>query len=118
MLLGFSGGIVPCPAGLAIVLVAARFQALPQALIILIFFSLGLGAVLVGIGVTVALGKSFALKRGRLQPETAKALAGWLGVASALLIAGIGTYFIGEAIYKGTEPLGQMLQAAGRWLES
>ena len=106
--------MVPCPAGLTIVFVAARWQALSEALLLLVFFSLGLGAVLIAIGCFVALGRDFVFKR--MGGERRGAVVGWLGIASAMFITFLGAYFIWDSFDKGSREIGQMMVAAGEWL--
>ena len=112
--LGFSGGVVPCPAGFTIMLVAAHYQKLSLGLLYLIFFSLGLGGVLCGIGVALVLGKSRIL--GRLGSKGGTALR-WLPVASALVVAAIGVYFAVSAYTQGEREIAQMLRALADSLE-
>jgi nickel/cobalt transporter (NicO) family protein len=49
--LGVSGGIVPCPAALAVLLAAASYGQLAQGIALVLVFSLGMAAVLVAIGI-------------------------------------------------------------------
>jgi len=49
--LGISGGIVPCPGALVILLLAVALQRLALGLLLIVSFSLGLAAVLIAIGV-------------------------------------------------------------------
>jgi nickel/cobalt exporter len=108
--LGFSGGIVPCPAGFTIILVAAHYQALALGLVILGFFSLGLGALLCGIGIALVLGKEWILDRFGARRL---GFARWLPVASAALVASIGVYFMWDSWSRGRVEIGQMLRALG-----
>jgi nickel/cobalt exporter len=112
--LGLSGGIVPCPAGFTIMLVAAHYQKLTLGLIYLTFFSLGLGALLCAIGVVLVLGKERLLDRLGSRSET---LLRWLPVASALLVACIGLYFMYDSYAMGKAEIGQMLRALAGVLE-
>ena len=57
--LGVTGGLVPCPAALVIMLAAIAFGHVGAGLILLIAFSLGLAAVLMGIGMMVLYAKSW-----------------------------------------------------------
>ena len=56
--LGFSGGVVPCPTGLVIIVMSFTMKEPVIGLTLLFAFSLGLGLVLVSIGVALVLGKS------------------------------------------------------------
>jgi len=60
VLLGISGGIVPCPAALAILLASASMGDIGKGLALVIIFSLGLAVSLVGIGLVVVSGVGFA----------------------------------------------------------
>jgi len=51
--LGFSGGIVPCPTALIVLLLAIRFGRLGYGLLLILAFSFGLALVLVVIGILV-----------------------------------------------------------------
>ena len=53
--LGISGGLVPCPEALAVLLISFSVNRLVFGLIILVAFSLGLAAVLIAIGVAMVL---------------------------------------------------------------
>ena len=53
--LGISGGLVPCPEALAVLLISFTINRLLFGLIILVAFSLGLAAVLIAIGVAMVL---------------------------------------------------------------
>ena len=57
--LGASGGLVPCPSALILLLAAIRFDRVALGLVLLVAFSLGLAAVLTGIGLTVLYAKHF-----------------------------------------------------------
>jgi nickel/cobalt transporter (NicO) family protein len=85
--LGISGGILPCPSALVVLLSAIALQRVGFGLLLIVAFSLGLASVLTGIGIAlVHAGRLFERipTRGRLVHA--------LPVASALLItlAGVG----------------------------
>ena len=110
-----SGGIVPCPAGFTIVLVAAHFQALWLGLIVLSFFSLGLGLMLIGIGCVLVLGKERLLERAGA-PLKSRFLQ-LAPVVSALLVSLIGVWFCVDSLTQGREPIAQMLRALASYLD-
>lgn len=60
--LGISGGIVPCPAALAVLLVAVSYGQFVRGLSLVIIFSIGMAAVLVAIGIAMVKAASFAGK--------------------------------------------------------
>jgi nickel/cobalt exporter len=57
--LGASGGLVPCPSALILLLAAIRFDRIGLGLVLLVAFSLGLATVLTAIGLTVLYAKHF-----------------------------------------------------------
>jgi nickel/cobalt exporter len=57
--LGVSGGLVPCPAALVILLAAIAFGHVGAGLILLVAFSLGLAGVLMGVGMLVLYARSW-----------------------------------------------------------
>lgn len=60
VLLGMSGGIVPCPAALAVLLAAVSLGEFVRGLTLVVVFSLGMAAVLVAIGIMMVKAASFA----------------------------------------------------------
>lgn len=90
LLLGISGGIVPCPAGIATLLAAIAAGRIAQGLTVTIFFSLGLGIVMMSIGILLS-------QAGRLAGKIGEnlELGRRLGVASAVIITvlGVATFF-------------------------
>ncbi len=93
LLLGISGGIIPCPAAIAILLTAVASGRIAQGLSVTIFFSLGLGLVMMGIGLTVS-------RLGRLTEKITENLkiARRMGVVSAVLITSLGSYTLFNSI--------------------
>ncbi len=85
--MGISGGIVPCPTGLVIVSLAFRFHQPGLGLLLVVFFSLGMAAVLVGIGVGAVKGVNLVLTYGGKRAEKAFRI---LPLLSALFITGLG----------------------------
>src|SRR5438093_2934259 len=83
--LGISGGIVPCPSALVVLLSAIALHRLQLGLLLLVAFSAGLASVLVLIGLIV-------VRAGRLIQRTAvsNALTGMIPVVSAAIITIIG----------------------------
>ena len=83
--LGVSGGIVPCPSALVVLLSAIALHRVELGLLLLVAFSLGLASSLVAVGVLV-------VRAGRLIERTplAHGLAGVLPVVSAGIITVIG----------------------------
>lgn len=85
LLLGISGGLVPCPAAIAILLASIGSGRLEEGLTYILLFSLGLAFVLIAIGITVVSAGKFAARF-----LDAKQFAGKISIASAGLITLIG----------------------------
>lgn len=65
--MGIAGGIVPCPSALVVLLLSLSFQRVAEGLGLIVFFSLGLAAVLILIGVltVTASGRADRFSRSR-----------------------------------------------------
>jgi ABC-type nickel/cobalt efflux system permease component RcnA len=61
--LGISGGIVPCPAAFIVLMLAINLGRLALGLLLILSFSVGLAAVLVGIGIAVVRASGHVRKR-------------------------------------------------------
>lgn len=87
LLLGISGGIIPCPAAIATLLAAVAAGRIAEGLTLTIFFSMGLGIVMMSIGVALS-------QTGRLTKKISEnlELGHKLGIISALLICSLGLY--------------------------
>jgi ABC-type nickel/cobalt efflux system permease component RcnA len=85
--LGVSGGLVPCPASLVLLLGAMAVGRLPLGLILLVSFSLGMAGVLTAVGVIVVYAK-------RWLPESTSHSHGFhyvaIGSAAVMTLIGIG----------------------------
>lgn len=137
--LGFSGGLVPCPAGLTVILVGLHFpDKLLFALFLLVFFSIGLGSVLVSIGVALISGKALLSARSRegaffqemgflrrwlplsflssLDSLGAKGLR-VLPALSGLFIAGLGVLFCITTFVTGRTEIAALLRAVADWVQ-
>jgi len=88
LMLGVGGGIVPCPDALAILLIAVAAGHIITGLIIILGFSVGLAAVLTGLGILLTTVRATRLAPGRL--IGAFGISRWLPVASAVMIVAIG----------------------------
>ena len=60
--MGVAGGIVPCPSALVVLLLSLSFHRVAEGLVLIIFFSLGLAAILIIIGILTVSASSFAEK--------------------------------------------------------
>ncbi len=87
--LGVSGGIVPCPDALALMLLALSLNRVVLGMSILLAFSVGLAAVLVGIGIAVVKGKGIFLKG-----DTASKIGPVVSFVSAIIVTLLGTGMI------------------------
>lgn len=85
LLLGISGGIVPCPPAIAALLAAIGAGRTAEGLTVAIFFSLGLGMVMMTIGVILSQAGHLTRKVSDNLP-----LARKLGIVSALIITTLG----------------------------
>jgi len=87
LLLGISGGLVPCPAAIATLLAAIAAGRVAQGLTMAIFFSLGLGLVMMSIGVVLAHAGKFTEKIGSNLEFSRR-----MGILSASVITLLGAY--------------------------
>ena len=87
LLLGITGGIIPCPAALVVLLSAVSLHRVGLGLFLIVAFSLGLAAVLITIGIAMVKARSL-LSRWKTDSPVMKK---WLPMASAsaMLIAGL-----------------------------
>lgn len=91
--LGVSGGLLPCPSALVMMLGAISLQRIGLGLVLIVIFSVGLASVLTGIGIMlIHAGKLFQ----RL-PESGH-LFRWLPIASALFITLVGSGIVWQAL--------------------
>lgn len=91
--LGISGGLVPCPDAIAILLIAIAISRIVLGLALIVIFSSGMAAVLIAIGMVMvhsrkAFGKADLLTRA----------APGLSVISALIVLGLGVGLIYNAM--------------------
>src|SRR5271165_480768 len=87
LLLGITGGIVPCPAALVVLLSALALHRLLFGLFLILSFSVGLAIVLIAMGMV-------AVYAGRLMAHVGTdgpLIQRWLPLASALMITVLGT---------------------------
>jgi nickel/cobalt exporter len=86
LILGTTGGIVPCPAALVVLLSAVALHRTGFGLFLIVAFSIGLAAVLIAMGLV-------AVYAGRMMsrlPVDGPLVQRWLPTASALMITGLG----------------------------
>jgi ABC-type nickel/cobalt efflux system permease component RcnA len=92
--LGISGGIVPCPAALVVLLSAVSMNRVGFGLFLIVAFSAGLAAVLVGIGVLMVYARQ---SMSRFQSE-GKWITHWLPITSSAFIVLLGVALIWQAL--------------------
>lgn len=102
--MGVSGGLVPCPEALGIMILAVGLNHITLGLGLIVAFSLGLAAVLIGIGILLVRARS-VLDRVGLRGTLAQP---WLPLLSSgiVLMLGIGTTIKGFASFGGMSALG------------
>lgn len=96
LVLGVGGGIVPCPDALALLLIAIAAGHIITGLIILLGFSVGLAAVLTGLGILLTRVRLTRIVPTRLVGSLD--IARWLPVISALIIVAIGAGGLWRAV--------------------
>ena len=89
--LGVSGGIVPCPAAIALLLVAVSSSKFLEGLFVILAFSLGLATALIFIGI-VACKASSKLRKWRVTDNAPRLIK--LRMLSSLIVITLGIYFV------------------------
>jgi ABC-type nickel/cobalt efflux system permease component RcnA len=93
LMVGISGGLVPCPGGMAMLLAAIGAGQAAQGVGLVAAFSAGVGAVVLALGVLFCKGSALL---ERLFGKS-RALERWLPLASGVIITGVGLYLIARA---------------------
>ena len=89
-----TGGIVPCPAALVVLLSAVALRRIGLGLGLIVAFSAGLAAVLIGIGLLVVCARRFMARFEGDGPLVTR----WLPLASAAVIALSGVVIAVQAL--------------------
>lgn len=92
--LGMTGGLVPCPAALVVLLSAVSLHRVGFGLALIVAFSIGLAAVLIAIGLLMVYARRFMT---RFQSE-GRLLTHWLPLTSAAVITLFGVVIAGQAL--------------------
>ena len=92
--LGVTGGIVPCPAALVVLLSAIALQRIGFGLLLIIAFSVGLATVLIAIGLLMVYARHFM---SRFQGE-GLCITRWLPLTSAAIITVLGLAMVIQAL--------------------
>jgi ABC-type nickel/cobalt efflux system permease component RcnA len=93
--LGISGGIVPCPEALVVLLMAIGSGKILMGLLYVFIFSIGLASVLIAIGIILV--KAGNLMQGIVKEGMTDKMARSLSLLSALIITILGVYLIIQA---------------------
>lgn len=88
--LGITGGIIPCPTALVVLLAAIAYHRVALGMAWLLAFSLGLAAVLTVLGLMVVYGKGLLSRIDRTRLGFGSGLLSRLPMASALAVAVLG----------------------------
>jgi ABC-type nickel/cobalt efflux system permease component RcnA len=95
--LGVSGGIVPCPAALVVLLSAVAMGRIGLGLLLIVAFSVGLAAVLIAIGLVVVSARRLAARFGRAGAD-GPLVRRWLPLTSAAVITVSGVVITVQAL--------------------
>ncbi len=82
---GISGGLVPCPDAIAILLVAVALDRIPFGMLLILAFSIGLAFVLIGIGLAMVQGIRFIGRNDLLNRFSL-----YTPIISAVVVSGLG----------------------------
>ncbi|MBZ0258175.1 hypothetical protein K8I31_19070, partial [bacterium] len=96
LVLGVTGGIVPCPSAVIVLLAAIALKRLLFGLLLILFFSVGLAAVLITIGILVVSAKSI-LDRFEGSGRSLQ----WLQIASPALVTLLGVVILIRGLMTG-----------------
>lgn len=96
VILGISGGLVPCADAFVVLLIAIYMGRVALGMIIILAFSLGLAGILIAIGVMMVKAKPLVEKLGM----GGNFIKGYLPIASALLVSIIGVYITYQSVAK------------------
>jgi len=100
--IGISGGLLPCPAALVVLLSAIGLGRLGFGMLLIVAFSGGLAVVLSGIGLTVLYGGRWLSRHQLGERFSQKPMVGWatrsLPVWSSLLVVGAGFLLLYHAL--------------------
>ena len=89
--LGVSGGLLPCPTALVVLLAAVSFHNVLLGMILVAAFSVGLAGVLTGIGLALVLGQRYIRRNGRAMRLAGSRVTRYLPSvsAAAITVAGL-----------------------------
>jgi ABC-type nickel/cobalt efflux system permease component RcnA len=87
LVLGITGGIIPCPAALVVLLSAVSLHRIGLGFFLIVAFSIGLAAVLIAIGIAMVRARSLLSRYQTASPLIKRWLP--LASASAMMLAGL-----------------------------
>ena len=93
MAVGVSGGLLPCPTALVVLLAAISLHKVALGMVLIVAFSIGLAGVISGIGL-LAIGAKHLFRRASFDGPAVRALP----AVSALLILGVGLAMTARAV--------------------
>ena len=93
-MLGITGGIIPCPAALIVLLSAFALHRIGLGFFLIVAFSIGLAAVLIGFGMLMVYARRFMTRLRIDDPLTKR----WLPVASSAFITVLGLILTLQAL--------------------
>ena len=103
---GISGGLLPCPTALVVLLAAISLHRVAFGLVLIVAFSIGLASVISAIGL-IAIGARSTFKRVSFEGRFVRALP----AVSALLVLGIGVVMTLRALARRRlEPIESLLR--------
>ncbi|HEY1404778.1 MAG TPA: hypothetical protein VGB05_11660, partial [Pyrinomonadaceae bacterium] len=106
--LGISGGLLPCPSALVVLLSAISLHRVGYGMLLVVAFSMGLAGTLTGIGLAFVYAGRFILNRAGVRIN---GLARVLPVASALVVACLGAALCYEALGQAGIHLSDLLNS-------
>ncbi len=98
LVLGATGGLLPCPSAMVVMLSAISLNRIGFGLVLIVFFSMGLAAVLVAMGFALVHGRGL-LERARWpQQPFVRTIARFAPVVSAVVITCAGVWITARAV--------------------
>jgi ABC-type nickel/cobalt efflux system permease component RcnA len=98
--LGITGGIVPCPAALVVLLSALSLRRVGFGLLLIVAFSLGLALVLIAVGMLMVYTRRLVARFDERGPLVTR----WLPLASSAVMTLIGVSIAAQALTSGIMP--------------
>jgi ABC-type nickel/cobalt efflux system permease component RcnA len=98
--LGITGGIVPCPAALVVLLSALSLRRVGFGLLLIVAFSVGLALVLIAIGLLMVYARRLVARFDERGPLVTR----WLPLASSAVMTLIGVSIAAQALASGIMP--------------